>query len=135
MFLHAAIITVATTLLIGCASTNPRYSTQSSESSPLTHGNVTLSLKKGVTSQVEVLEIFGAPNIASTDAAGNEVWTYQRNATVSNSSSTKGYATVILLGGSTQSSGIASSNRTMTLIIKFDTDSIVSDFKSRATSF
>ena len=40
--------------------------------SNLTHGAVQLNLKKGITTQTEVIEKFGAPNIATSDADGNE---------------------------------------------------------------
>lgn len=99
--------------------------------SNLTHGGVQLYLKKGQTTQTEVLEKFGAPNIATVDGEGHEVWTYQKHATVSNESS--GYATIILLGKS--SSGFEQSSRTMTLIIKFNDKKIVSDFNSMYSSF
>ena len=102
---------------------------------PLTHGNVQLNLKVGVTTQLEVVETFGAPNITTIDGAANEVWTYQRHATVTSSKKTKGYANIIILGASTASSGFEQSSRTMTLIIKFDDHKIVSDFRSRASSF
>jgi hypothetical protein len=41
--------------------------------SPFTHGNVQLNLKKNETTQAEVLEKFGPPNIATIDASGNEI--------------------------------------------------------------
>ena len=113
------------TLLAGCATSSNRGN------SPLTHGNVQLNLKTGVTTQSDVLEKFGSPNITTIDGQGREVWTYQRHATVSKSSS--GYATIILAGGS--ASGFEQSSRTMTLIIKFGPDKVVSDFNSMYSSF
>jgi outer membrane protein assembly factor BamE (lipoprotein component of BamABCDE complex) len=101
---------------------------------PYTHGNVQLTLRKG-TSQAEVLEKFGAPNIATTDGEGNEVWTYQKHASVAKSKSSDSYGTIILFGGSSRSSGFESSSRTMTLIIKFDSNKTVKDFKSMSSSF
>jgi hypothetical protein len=53
-------------------------------------------LQKGVTSQTEVLEKFGSPNIATTDG-DMEVWTYQRHGTTSKSAGVGG--SLILLGG------------------------------------
>ena len=55
--------------------------TSETKNSPFTHGNVQLSIKKGITTQAEVLEKFGAPNIATIDSSGYEVWTYQKYAT------------------------------------------------------
>lgn len=107
----------------------------SQANNPLTQGNVQLTLKKGVTKKLEVLEKFGAPNITTRDSSGMEVWTYQRNATVTANSSASNYWTVILLGGSSQASGFEQTNRTMTLIIKFDASDNVFDFRSRTSNF
>ncbi len=103
--------------------------------SELTHGNVQLNLKVGVTSQTQVLEVFGAPNITSIDGSGQEVWTYQRAATVAQSSSSDGYWTILLAGGSRSASGFEQTQRTMTLIIKFNDKKVVSDFRSRSSEF
>lgn len=120
--------------LTGCAANQSGVGTAPSNN-PFTHGNVQLTLKKGVTSQAEVLEAFGAPNVATVDSAGNEVWTYQKNATVSTSIDNTAYGTVILAGGRTSTSGFEQSNRTMTLILKFDASKRVIDFRSMTTSF
>jgi len=120
--------------LAGCA-TSPPASENVAPNNPFTHGNVQLTLKKGHTSQTEVLEAFGAPNVATIDSDGNEVWTYQKNATVSTSRDSLSYGTVILAGGKTSISGFEQSSRTMTLILKFDDKKKVVDFKSMTTSF
>lgn len=101
----------------------------------LTHGAVQLTLKKGVTTKANVLEAFGAPNITTMDAESREVWTYQRHATVSSATASESYGTVILFGGSSRAAGFEQSSRTMTLIIKFDKNNTVYDFRSRASSF
>ena len=106
-----------------------------------------MTLHVGTTTQVEVLETFGAPNITTLDAQGQEVWVYDRQATVSSSGSS-GFSIGMLLGaagGSTAGGagfGFGSSKnkatqtqRSMTLIIKFGPDKKVSDFKSRSSSF
>ncbi len=105
------------------------------KNSNLTHGQVQLTLKKGVTTKTEVLETFGAPNITTIDAAEREVWTYQRNATVANSNSSSSYGTVILFGANSRAAGFEQSSKTITLIIKFDDTDKVVDFKSRSTNF
>lgn len=128
---------ISLTLLLtlgGCVSNNGE-TPASVKNSNLTHGQVQLTLKKGQTTKTEVLETFGAPNITTIDALGREVWTYQKNATVANSSSSSSYATIILLGGQSKTAGFEQSSRTITLIIKFDDSDKVVDFKSRSTSF
>jgi hypothetical protein len=113
----------------------------------LTHGMVQMTLHVGVTTQSDVLEAFGAPNITTLDAQGQEVWVYDRQATVTSSGSS-GFSIGMLVGagggdvagggglgfGSSKSKS-SQTQRTMTLIIKFGSDKKVSDFKSRSSSF
>lgn len=105
------------------------------KNSPLTQGNVQLNLQVGQTSKADVLEVFGAPNITTRDGSGQEVWSYQRHATVAKSKEKDSFWTVLLLGGSTRTSGFSQTSRTMTLIIKFDKSDVVSDFRSRTSDF
>lgn len=119
--------------LTGCA--NNQENMHEAKNSNLTHGQVQMTLKKSVTTKAEVLEIFGAPNITTIDSNNREVWTYQRHASVSKSSSSSSYGTVILFGGSQKASGFSQSTNTITLIIKFDENDKVYDFKSRTSSF
>ena len=44
--------------------------------------NTPLILKKGITTQAEVLEVLGDPDTVSADPTGNVVWTYLMDATV-----------------------------------------------------
>jgi len=120
------------TLLTGCVSQPQPLSDRNSD---LTQGNVQMNLSVGETTKAEVLENFGAPNITTRDGAGREVWTYQRAAQVNQSSSQSGYWTVILAGRSSSASGFESSSRMMTLIIKFDDNDFVTDFRSRSSNF
>jgi outer membrane protein assembly factor BamE (lipoprotein component of BamABCDE complex) len=117
--------------LVGCAT--PPQTTQGTN--PYTQGNVTLNLKKGVTTQEQVANAFGAPNIVTQDASDHQVWIYQKNNVTVQSGGTSAYATIIIAGVSGGSSGYAQSSQTMTLIIKFNNRGIVSDFKSMSTSF
>ena len=71
------------------------------------------------------METFGAPNITTRDSSGNEVWTYQRQAQISQSSSSSGFIFVIIAGKSSEASGFETSSKMMTLIIKFDGNDIV----------
>lgn len=109
----------------------------------LTHGMVQMTLKVGETTQAQVLEVFGAPNITTMDGDGTEMWVYDRHATVSRNSS-GGFSIGLgafgsevggVLGFGKKKSENQSSQRTMTLIIKFDDRNVVSDFKSRSSSF
>jgi len=125
-------IFVFSILLTGCVTAPEPLTKKNSE---LTQGMVQMNLEVGKTTKIDVLETFGAPNITTRDASGNEVWTYQRQAQVSQSSSSSGFIFVIIAGKSSEASGFESSSKMMTLIIKFDKDDLVTDFKSRASNF
>lgn len=118
-------------MLMACASPQP----VTDRNSPLTHGNVQMNLTVGETTKSDVIEAFGSPNITTRDGGGQEVWTYQRQAQVSQSSSRSSGWTILLAGGSASASGFESTSRMMTLIIKFDDNDVVSDFRSRASNF
>lgn len=113
----------------------------------LTHGMVQMTVRVGATTQAEILETFGAPNITTIDAAGSEMWVYDRHATVTADSS-GGFSIGLGIGGGggdvggvgglgfgKKKSKSETSTRTMTLVIKFDSKKVVSDFKSRSSSF
>jgi len=105
------------------------------KNSPYTAGNVQMTIKQGITTQAEVLEKFGAPNLVTIDSSGDDVWTYQKYATVSREAHAGGYATIVLLGYEKGSSGFEQSQKTMTLIIKFGQDKKVKDFKCMKSNF
>lgn len=113
----------------------------------LTHGMVQMTLRVGETTQLEVVEAFGAPNITTLDAQGQEVWVYDRQATVASAGSS-GFSIGMLIGGGgggvaggggigfgSSKSKSSQTQRTMTLVIKFDATKKVVDFKSRSSSF
>lgn len=118
--------------IIGCVTAPEPLTKRNSE---LTQGNVQMNLQVGTTTKMEVLENFGSPNVTTRDGNGNEVWTYQRAAQVAQSSSQSGYWTVILAGKSSNAAGLETSSRMITLIIKFDNNDIVTDFRSRESNF
>ena len=119
-------------LLTGCVTAPEPLTKKNSE---LTQGMVQMNLEVGKTTKSDVIETFGGPNITTRDSSGNEVWTYQRQAQVSQSSSSSGFIFVIIAGKSAEASGFETSSKMMTLIIKFDGNDIVTDFKSRESNF
>ncbi len=122
-------------------------STKKEDPNTLTHGMAQMTLHVGTTTQIEVLETFGGPNVTTLDAQGQEVWVYDRQATVA-SAGTSGFSIGMLLGAgggsvggggglgfSSSKSKSTQTQRSMTLIIKFGPDKKVTDFKSRSSSF
>ncbi|HYD84514.1 MAG TPA: hypothetical protein VEA63_10685, partial [Opitutus sp.] len=55
---------------------------QSTAAAPgaLSYGMVTGRVVKGVTTQFDVLELFGGPSTMTTDKDGSEVWMYDKTA-------------------------------------------------------
>ena len=94
-----------------------------------------MKLVVGKTTQTEVLEAFGAPNITTLDAAGNEVWTYRRHASVSAGSGENGYFNILIAGVGSNKASASTSTTSMTLIIMFDATKKVVDLKSMSSSF
>lgn len=122
-------------LLSGCASAaRHRQLTQDDKGDRLTVGKVQKEIKVGMSS-AQVAEVLGAPNIVSTDEERREVWVYDKVASnVSYSNSSSG-ATLLLIGGSGDSGARSSSQRTLTVIIKFDNDGKVRDFSYHSSEF
>lgn len=114
-----------TIALFGCATIQPY------QKSNLTPGMAKAKIIKGQTSQNEILDIFGAPNIITKNKSGNEVWTYDKVSI--DTSSSEGYGTIIIAGiGGGRSSA---STRTFTLMIEFDDNDIVKDYSYRSSAF
>jgi hypothetical protein len=139
------LVSAATAMALALAI--PAHGTCAEEANSLTHGMVQMTLVVGATTQAEILETFGAPNITTVDGTGAEMWVYDRHATVT-SNNESGFSIGMLAGGGgggvggggglgfgkSKSKGVQQS-RSMTLIIKFDRQRRVSDFRSRSSSF
>lgn len=133
MILKHAPLALSLALLAGCATAPP--APVDARNSILTQGNVQMNLKVGITTKADVLNTFGSPNITTRDASGEEVWSYQRQATVSQSSDSANYWSIFLTGESRSAAGFSQSSRMMTLIITFNKNDVVSDFRSRTSDF
>ncbi len=100
----------------------------------LTVGKVQGEIKVGM-SAAKVAEVLGSPNIITTDEKRREVWIYDKVSTDRVDTSESSYGTLIILGGSSDSSSSATRQRTLTVIIKFDEAKKVRDFAYNYTQF
>ncbi|NII58291.1 hypothetical protein [Sphingomonas aerolata] len=134
-------------LAAALAATVPAGASAKDDPNTLTHGMVQMNLKVGTTTQAQIIEAFGGPNITTIDGSGQEMWVYDRHATVSYDK-TSGFSIGLFGGGggggaaglgglgfSNKKSRSSQSSRAMTLVIKFDANKVVSDFQSRSSSF
>lgn len=112
-------------LISGCASVQPV------QKGNLTPGMAKTKIIKGQTTQNEILEVFGAPNIVTKNKSGNEVWTYDKASVETGTSDV--YGTILIAGG--VGSRSSTSTRTFILMIEFDDKNIVKDFSYRSSAF
>jgi len=104
---------------------------QGQYSNNLTAGQAKTRIVNGVTTQSEILEFFGAPNIVSKNVSGNEVWTYDK---VRIEKASRDEYWNILVAGKGKDKQIVST-KTFTLMIEFDNNDIVKDNSYRASQF
>ncbi len=96
----------------------------------LTVGTVQKEIKIGMSSAA-VAEALGSPNVVTTDEKRREVWVYDKFAT-DVASSSGGWSILII----TQNAGAASkSQRTLTIVVKFDESGMVRDFAYHTSRF
>jgi outer membrane protein assembly factor BamE (lipoprotein component of BamABCDE complex) len=127
-----------------------RQAVSADQGDRLTVGTVQREIKVGMTSG-QVVEILGSPNMVTTDEQRREVWVYDRVSTETAYSTSSGGVNALVLGGAGigagllgggvgggvgQSAGaVSQTQRTITIIIKFDNQSRVRDFAYRSSAF
>jgi hypothetical protein len=157
---------LAAVLLSGCASaptTQPAVAPPTpqaqavaappaqSGASALSYGTVTATVVKGKTTQADLLQMFGGPNISTVDNEGVETWVYERSVSqtdvtsknqnwqaAANLGAAFGHFTAGASAGAGQDTSAAStatSFRSLTVIVRFNGDKTVKDFSARASQF
>lgn len=91
-------------------------------------------IKVGMSSS-DVIEVLGSPNMISTDDQRREVWVYDKVSTSVSSSSSNTGVWLLLFGSGSNSVKSSSTQRTLTIIIKFDNNNKVRDFAYRTSAF
>jgi outer membrane protein assembly factor BamE (lipoprotein component of BamABCDE complex) len=109
-----------TVLLAGCSAGHHAEATQAApEGDRMTLGNVQRNIRRGM-STTNVLEAMGSPNIVTGGDNGSETWVYDKIATDTVHSESGAWWFVVLNGGSGSSGATSESQRTMTVIVKFE---------------
>jgi len=119
--------------------------------SALSYGAVTSRVVKGKTTQTDLIDMFGGPNISTTDSDGVETWVYERSVTQTDAASRDqnwqaaanlsvffGHGSGGAQAGGGQSSTASSTTisfRSLTVIVKFSMDKTVKDYSVRASQF
>lgn len=134
--------------LPACATTAPEHKAAVADTTGdrITVGKVQREIRIGMPSS-DVVEILGSPNMVTTDEKRRETWVYDKVATERAYSTSSG-GLMLLFGaigdgvgggfggsGSMKSGASSVSQRTLTIIIKFDRKSRVRDYSYRTSSF
>ncbi len=137
--------------LTGCMSAaDHRAAVQDDSGQRVTVGTVQREIRVGM-SGAEVAQVLGSPNIVTTDEQRREVWIYDKISTERAYSTSQGGISTLILGGALvgsglvggavapgygQSSGASSTTqKTLTVIIKFDENRKVRDFAYHTSQF
>lgn len=102
--------------------------------SKITLGTVQREIRVGMSS-ADVVSVLGSPNMVTTDEQRRETWVWDKVSTESISTSSAGGASILLLGVSGGSAVRSTTQRTLTIIVKFDSANRVRDFSYRSSSF
>jgi len=100
----------------------------------LTVGKVQGEIKVGMPAS-DVAAILGSPNIVTTDEKRREVWIYDKVSSNRVDTQNSFGGGIIILGGSTDQAASTSTQKTLTIIIKFDEMKKVRDFAYNYTQF
>lgn len=118
-----------------CLATTPLLTACTTGTDPIADEQMTVAkaqreIKIGMSS-ADVVEVLGSPNMVTTDDKRRETWVYDRvSSNVSQSSSG-----VWLLVAGASNAKQSSTQRTLTIIVKFDENSKVRDFAYRTSAF
>jgi outer membrane protein assembly factor BamE (lipoprotein component of BamABCDE complex) len=143
--IHAFLLLSA--LLAGCATApEHRAAVRGEEAERLTVGKVQREIRVGM-SGADVIKVLGSPNIVATDDQRREVWTYDKVSTETVYSESRGGVAALILGagGSAAVGAVpqveagsgarATTQRTLTIVVRFDANGAVRDFAYHATQF
>jgi hypothetical protein len=135
---------------VGCQSVaEHRDAIRDEKNSKVTAANVQKSIRIGMYG-AEVIDVLGAPNIITTDSQRREVWVYDKFTTETAYSTSQGGVAALILtridqtaptfgagtaevGGTTGAT--VKTQRTLTVVIRFDKASKVRDFSYNTSSF
>ena len=132
MIIKSLIIIILLFIFEGCTDKKNLYTPKKDEK--LTVAKAQNNIKKGMSS-AEVIKIMGSPNIISTDKESNEVWVYDKISTQNtsrDSSAGVGFLPAFLL---TSTKNNTSSQKTLTIIIKFNNNKQVKDISYHTSRF
>ncbi len=140
---HTTIAILATVVTAGCSATHHAADVRAAdEADRITVGTVQKEIHIGM-SAANVAGVLGSPNIVTTDDQRQETWIYDKISSEVTYSRSSGTIVGLIFGssgggagiGTTSAGATATSQRTLTIIIKFDGDNRVRDFAYHTSRF
>ena len=134
---------MAALLTAGCSATHHVADVrQADDVDRLTVGTVQKEIVIGM-SAADVASVLGSPNIVTTDNERQETWIYDKISSDVTYSKSRGTIVGLIFGshgggaglGTTSAGSSSSSQRTLTVIIKYDGDNRVRDFSYHTSRF
>ena len=134
---------LAALVTAGCSATHHATDVrEADEVDRITVGTVQKEIRIGM-SAAEVAGVLGSPNIVTTEEQRQETWIYDKISSDVTYSRSSGSVVGLIFGGSGGGAGVgstsagstSSSQRTLTVIIKFDANNEVRDFSYHTSRF
>ena len=128
---------LALTILSGCYPTSlvdqqKDMNAAKGEGDSLSIGRVQKEIKVGMSS-ANVVEVLGSPNMVTTDEKRREVWVYDKVSTEGMASGSAGRS--FLWFPSDRNATVSRTQKTLTIVIKFDEKGLVRDFAYNTSKF
>ena len=140
--LNGCVVVLTAVFLSACTANQHVKNVRAEDNDRLTVGVVQGEINIGM-SGAEVAAVLGSPNIVTSDEERRETWIYDRISTEVAYSRSSGSIIGLIFGGSggglgagsTSSGATSTSQRTLTVIIKYDDENRVRDFSYHASRF
>jgi len=131
---RAVLVATVGLSLAGCATLAPQTDLTSTTEREMTVGVVQKDIHKGM-DQASVAEALGSPNIVTKDKDGRETWIYDKIASEVSYSKSESFGTLLLIGRSKDTGASSSSQKTLTVVIKYDEANLVDTFTYHSSKF
>jgi outer membrane protein assembly factor BamE (lipoprotein component of BamABCDE complex) len=140
---NMTVAVLAALLAAGCSATHHAADVREADDTDrVTVGTVQKEIRIGM-SAADVASVLGSPNIVTTDDQRQETWIYDKISSDVTYSRSSGTIVGLLFGnsgggagvGSTSAGSTSTSQRTLTVIIKFDGNNAVRDFSYHTSRF
>lgn len=121
-------------MVVASGCTHPTNAGPDGDARNLTVGTVQGEIKIGMPAS-DVVAVLGSPNIVTTDEQRREVWVYDKVSSNRVDTSNSIGGTIIIFGGESKQKESTTTQKTLTIIIKYDEQKRVRDFAYNYTQF